>query len=693
MGKNSRRILTTCVYCGTGCNLYLHVENDRIIGTTPCESHPVSQGKLCIKGWKTHEFIQHPERLKKPLIKKDGKFVEVSWEEALDFVAAKFKEVKEKYGSKALGCLSSAKCTNEENYLMQKFARAVLNTNNVDHCARLCHASTVAGLAAAFGSGAMTNSINEILDAKVILVTGSNTTEQHPIIGGKILQAKEKGAKLIVVDPREIQLAKFADVHLRQMSGTDVLWLNSFMHVIFEEGLEDKEFIKNNLEPEDFEAMKKVVTSNKYSPEKTEKLTAIPAEDLRRAAVMFATNKPGSLIYSMGITQHIQGTDNVKSCGNLQMILGNIGVYGGGVNPLRGQQNVQGACDVGALANVFSGYQPVVDPAAREKMAKAWGIKVEDMDDKVGYTVIEMIHAAGEEKIKALYIMGENPMVSDPDLNSVKECLEKPFLVVQDIFMTPTTELADVILPAASFAEKDGTFTSTQRTVSKIRKAIEPVGDSKPDYWIIGQIAERMGYKNCTYSHPREILNEINMVTPAYGGITWDRIDSAEFPFGIAWPCPNTEHKGTQFLHKDGKFTRGKGKCHACEYVPPAEEPDEEYPFRLTTGRVGPHWHTGSMTRRSITLEREVSSAYIELNPEDAWKIGVRKNQMVRVKSRRGEISVRAEISTIVPPGVVFIPWHFAEAPANNLTIAALDPIAKIPELKVCAVKIEVNKQ
>jgi len=692
MATKVKRVLTTCVYCGTGCNLYLHVENGKIVGATPCESHPVSQGKLCIKGWKIHEFIQRPDRLTKPLIKKDGKFVEASWDEALDLVATKFKETKEKYGSKALGCLSSAKCTNEENYVMQKFARAVLNTNSVDHCARLCHASTVAGLAASFGSGAMTNSIEELLDSKVILVTGSNTTEQHPIIGGKILKAKEKGAKIIVVDPREIHLAKFADVHLRQLSGTDVPWLNSFMYVIFEEGLEDKEFIKNHLEPEAFEEMKKVVTNEKYSPENTEKLTSIPAKDLRKAAIMFAKNKPGSVVYSMGITQHIQGTDNVKSCANLQMILGNMGVYGGGVNPLRGQQNVQGACDLGALSNVFSGYQKVVDPAAREKMAKAWGIKFEDMDDQVGYTVVEMIHAAGDEKVKALYIMGENPMVSDPDINHVKVCLEKPFLVVQDIFMTPTAELADVVLPAASFAEKDGAYTSTQRTVSKIRKAIEPVGDSKPDYWIIGQIAERMGYKGCTYSHPKEILDEINQLTPIYGGITWDRIDSAEFPFGIAWPCPNTSHGGTMFLHKDGNFSRGKGNCHPCEYIPPAEEPDEEYPFRMTTGRVLFHWHTGSMTRRSPTLDREVRAAYIEINPADANKLGIRKNQMVKVSSRRGEIVVRAEVSDIVPPGVVFIPWHFKEAPANKLTIAALDPVAKIPDLKVCAVKIEKVK-
>jgi formate dehydrogenase alpha subunit len=516
--RTNQRVLTTSVYCGVGCNYSLHVENDKIIGVTPVESHPVSQGKLCIKGWKTHEFIQHPERLRTPLIKKNGKLVKASWDEALDLVAQKFKEIKQEFGPGALSCFASAKCTNEENYVMQKFARAVLKTNNVDHCARLCHASTVTGLAAAFGSGAMTNSINELLDAKAILITGSNTSEQHPIIGGKIMQAKEKGAKLIVVDPRETQLAKLADIHLRQVSGTDVLWINSFMHVIFEEGLEDKNFINNCLEPEAFEEMKKLVTSEKYSPEQTEKLTSIPSDSLRKAAIMFANNKPGSVVYSMGITQHIQGVDNVKSIGNLQMILGNLGVYAGGVNPLRGQQNVQGACDVGALANVFSGYQPVIDPITREKMAKAWNISAKEMDDKVGLTIVEAVQAAGAGKIKGLYIMGENPMVSDPDINHVKECLEKPFLVVQDIFMTPTAELADVVLPAASFAEKDGTFTSTQRTVSKIRKAIEPVGDSKPDYWIIGQIAERMGYKDLLYSHPKQILDEINSVTPSYAG-------------------------------------------------------------------------------------------------------------------------------------------------------------------------------
>ena len=684
-----RRVLTTCPYCGTGCNMYLIVEDGEVVGVAPCESHPVSEGRLCIKGWKAHEFIHSPDRLTRPLIKRHGRFVEASWDEALDLVAEKFLEIFDHYGPRALGFFSSARCTNEENYVMQKLARAAFKTNNIDHCARLCHASTVAGLVAAFGSGAMTNSINELLDAGAILVTGSNTTEQHPIIGGKILRARERGAKLIVVDPREIQLAKLADIHLRPLPGTDVAWLNSFIHVILEEGLEDKGFIRNHLESEAFEEMKKVVMSDRYSPENTEKITSIPANDLRRAAILFASNRPGSLVYSMGITQHVQGTDNVKSVANLQMILGNVGFHATGVNPLRGQHNVQGACDMGALSSWYPGYQPVTDPAVRRKMADAWGIKVEEMDDRVGLTIVEMVEAAGEGRIKGLYIVGENPMVSDPDINHTEKCLEKPFLVVQDLFMTPTTELADVVLPAASFAEKDGTYTSTQRTVSRIRRAIEPPGESNPDHWIMGQIAERVGYKGCSYPSPKEILDEINNVAPIYAGITWERIGSEDFPFGISWPCPDVDHPGTTFLHGGGNFSRGKGRCHVCEYVPPPEKPDGEYPFRLTTGRIAFHYHTGTMTRRSPTLDREVRSGYIEINPEDAERLGIRHNRMVKVSSRRGEITVRAEVSDMVPPGVVFVPWHFEEAAANKLTIAALDPVAKIPSLKVCAAKLE----
>ena len=669
--------------------MYLIVEDDEVIGVAPCESHPVSEGRLCIKGWKAHEFIHRPDRLTKPLIKSGGRFEEASWDEALDLVADRFIEIVDRYGPRALGFFSSARCTNEENYVMQKLARAVFKSNNIDHCARLCHASTVAGLMAAFGSGAMTNSINELLDAKSILVTGSNTTEQHPIIGGKILRARERGAKLIVADPREIQLAKHADVHLRPLPGTDVAWLNSFIQVILKEGLEDKKFIRDHLESEAFEEMKKAVTSRRYSPENTEKITSIPAHDLRRAAILFASNRPGSIVYSMGITQHVQGTDNVKSIANLQMILGNVGFIATGVNPLRGQNNVQGACDMGALPSWFPGYQHVTDPAMRQKMAEAWGVQAEEMDDRIGLTIVEMVKAAGEGEIRGLYIVGENPLVSEPNLNLTRECLEKPFLVVQDIFMTPTTELADVVLPAASFAEKEGTYTSTQRTVSRIRRAIEPIGESKPDDWIIGQIAERIGYKDCSYSSPKEILEEINRFVPIYAGITWERIDSEEFPFGISWPCPAEDHRGTDILHGGGNFSRGKGRCHVCEFVPPPEEPDREYPLRLTTGRIAFHYHTGTMTRRSPTLDREVRSAYVEINPEDAKELGIRHNRFVKVISRRGEITVRAEVSNIVSRGTVFIPWHFKEAAANKLTIDVLDPVSKIPSLKVCAVKLE----
>jgi len=684
-----RKILTTCPYCGTGCNMYLIVEGGEVIGVVPCESHPVSEGKLCIKGWKAHEFIHSPDRLTKPLIKRGGRFVEASWDEALDLVAERFTDIVDRHGPRALGFFSSARCTNEENYVMQKLARAAFKSNNIDHCARLCHASTVAGLMAAFGSGAMTNSINELLDAKSILVTGSNTTEQHPIIGGKILHARKRGAKLIVIDPREIQLAKHADVHLRPLPGTDVAWLNSFIHVILEEGLEDEKFIQDHLESESFQEMKKIVMSPRYSPENTEKVTSIPAHDLRRAAILFASNRPGSVVYSMGITQHVQGTDNVKSVANLQMIIGNVGFYATGVNPLRGQNNVQGACDMGALPSWFPGYQPVTDSSIQRKMAKAWGVRAEEMDSMVGLTIVEMVKAAGSGDIKGLYIIGENPMVSDPNLNSTEESLKEPFLVVQDIFMTPTAELADVVLPAASFAEKEGTYTSTQRTVSRVRRAIEPLGDSKPDDWIIGQIAERAWYEGCSYSSPAEILDEINRLVPIYAGITWKRIDSAEFPFGISWPCPTEEHPGTDYLHGGGNFSRGKGKCHVCEYVKPPEEPDTEYPFRLTTGRIAFHYHTGTMTRRSPTLDREVRSAYIEINPADASELGIRHNGVVKVRSRRGEITVRAEVSETVPRGVVFIPWHFKEAAANKLTNDTLDPDSKIPGFKVCAVKIE----
>ncbi|MBS7632816.1 formate dehydrogenase subunit alpha [Candidatus Bathyarchaeota archaeon] len=672
-----KKIRTTCPYCGTGCTLYLKVRDGKVVGVLPDEKGP-GQGRLCIKGWSAHEFIHHPNRLTKPLIRdKNGEFKETDWNTALALIAEKLSKIKKEFGPDAIGVFGSAKATNEENFLIMKFARAVIGTNNVDHCARLCHASTVVGLAGVFGSGAMTNSIDELENAEAIFVIGSNTTEQHPLIGTRILRAVRKGAKLIVADPRFIDLAHFATIYMSQKPGTDVALINGMMNVIISEKLHDEEFVKTRTE--NFEAMKNVV--EKYTPEYVEKITTIPAEKIREAARLYAKAEKAAIVYSMGITQHTTGVDNVVSTANLAMLTGNLGKESVGVNPLRGQNNVQGACDVGALPNVFSGYQRVDMDDLRKKFEDAWGVK---LPPKPGLTIVEMINAAGD-KIKAIYMMGENPMISDPDINHVKEQLEKlDFLVCQDIFLSETAQLADVVLPAASYAEKDGTYTSTERRVQRIRKAVDPPGEAKADWEIIQDVAKRMGYNGMNYASPKEIMDEIAKLTPSYGGIQYDRIEET----GLQWPCPNREHPGSKFLHKD-KFTRGLGLFTAVEFVPPAEQPDEEYPFILTTGRLLYQFHTGTMTRRSPTLETQAPEGFVELNPKDAQRLGIKDSDKVKVKSRRGEITIKAKVIERVQPSIVFIPFHFAETAANKLTIAALDPKAKIPELKVCAVRLE----
>jgi len=676
------KILTTCVYCGTGCNLYLKVREGKVVGVLPSKGG-AGQGKLCIKGWSAHEFVHHPERLTKPLIReeKDSEFKETNWENALESVAHNLSKIRQKEGSQALGFFSSAKCSNEENYLMQKFARAVIKTNNIDHCARLCHASTVAGLASTFGSGAMTNSIDEIEDAEVIVVIGSNTTEQHPLIGRRILRAvREKGARLIIADPRRIDLTGFASLHLQLRPGTNIALLNGMIQVILKENLHNHEFIQQRTEG--FESLREMV--DHYPPDKVEKVTGIPAEKIREAALLYAKAKRASIIYCMGITQHTSGTHNVIAATNLAMVTGNVGKPSSGVNPLRGQNNVQGACDMGALPNVFSGYQKVSDTQARKKMESAWGVS--GLKDQPGLTLTEMIESAYENNLKALYIMGENPLVSEPDINHVRDALQKvEFLVVQDIFLSETAKLAHVVLPAVSFAEKDGTFTSTDRTVQRIHKAVEPIGESREDWKIIGEISKIMGHHGLTYNSPEEIMDEIAKVTPSYGGITYERLEKS----GIPWPCPTKDHPGTPYLHKD-QFARGKGLFFPVEYTPPAEQPDENYPFILTTGRVLFHFHTGTMTRRSPTLTTQISEGYVEINPDDAMKLGVNQGELVTISSRRGQITTKVLITEIISPGTVFIPFHFAESAANTLTNGrALDPIAKIPELKVSAVQIK----
>jgi len=674
-----KRILTTCEFCGCGCNFYLGVENERVTAIHPSPSHHVSQGRLCIKGWQGHEYIHSKERLKTPLIKQGNGFREASWDEAYELIISKFNQIKKQSGSDSIAVLASAKCTNEENYLLQKFARTVIGTNNVDHCARLCHASTVAGLATTFGSGAMTNSINEISDAEVIFVIGSNTTEQHPLIASKIIKAVKKGAKLIVADPREIQLAKIADLYMCHRPGSDVALMNGMMNYIIAEGLADEEFIKTRTEG--FEEFKNAVAD--CTPQQASQMSGVPIDDIKRAAKTYAASKKSTIIYSMGITQHTTGVDNVMSCSNLAMLTGNIGKQSTGVNPLRGQNNVQGACDMGALPAVFSGYQAVGVDANRQKFEDAWEVK---LPGKGGLTATEMMEHAASGSLKAIYIMGENPMISDPDINHTEKALKTlDFLVVQDIFLTETAKLAHVVLPGVSFAEKDGTFTSTERMVQRVRKAINPIGNSKPDWQIIVELSNKCGYK-LNYASPREIMQEIARLTPSYAGISYERLENG----GLCWPCPAPDHPGTPVLHKD-KFTRagGLGKFMPIKYKLPAELPDSEYPFVLTTGRIGFHYHTGTMTRKAWALDREIPTGYVEINKNDADRLSIGNNQMIKVSSRRGEISIKSRVVKTIKEGVVFIPFHFAEAAANKLTAANLDPVAKIPEYKVCAVKLE----
>jgi formate dehydrogenase alpha subunit len=536
----------------------------------------------------------------------------------------------------------------------------------------------------------MTNSIPEFEEyTDCFLVTGSNTSEAHPLIFTRVIRAQKRGAKIIVVDPRDIQIAKIADIHLRQRPGTDVAWINGMLHVIIKEGLYDQEFVQERTEG--FEELKAAVAD--YTPERVEQIAGIPAAELAEAARVYARAERAAILYAMGITQHTTGVDNVVSCANLAMLTGNVGKPGTGVNPLRGQNNVQGACDLGGLPNVYTGYQAVTNDGVRRKFEDAWGYAP---PLRVGLTVTEMMDAAHAGAMRALYIMGENPMVSDPDLNHVRVALEHcEFLVVQDIFPTETAQLADVVLPGTTFVEKDGTFTGTDRRIQLVRQAIPPVGDSRADWAIIADLAQRMTgsrfpvpdsrFAGWQYNSPAQIMDEIAALTPIYGGVSYGRLERDGF---VQWPVPTADHPGTSYLHKD-KFSRGLGHFVAVPFKEPAEAPDDEYPLILTTGRIMFHYHTGSMTRRSEKLDREVPEGYVEISPEDAGRLGLNKSEPVRVISRRGEIEIKAWITRRVSPGTVFIPFHFAEAAANVLTNPAVDPVAKIPEYKVAAVRVE----
>ena len=538
----------------------------------------------------------------------------------------------------------------------------------------------MAGLATVFGSGAMTNSIPEIENNDVIFVIGSNTTETHPIIGLRMKKAVRKGAKIIIADPRKINLVRFSSIWMQHKPGTDVALLNAIMHVILKEKLIDKDFISEWTEG--FEDFRK--TLDDYSPEKAEKITGVPKGDIIKTARLYGKAKRPAIYYTMGITQHSHGTQNVFAIANLALMTGNLGKESTGVNPLRGQNNVQGSTDMGCIPNQYPGYQRVDINTIKDKFESAWGIK---LSDKPGLTATEMTPAAQHGNLKALYIMGENPVMSDPDINhTIKALNNLDFLVVQDIFMTETAELADVVLPAACFAEKDGTFTNTERRLQRVRKAVTPPGDAKEDSSIIIELSRRMGYE-MEYNFIEEVLQEIGKVWPAVAGITYGRIES----WGLQWPCPTLNHPGTPYLFKGG-FPRGKAAFTPVQYRRSKELPDREYPFLLTTGRQLFQYHTGSMTRRVVELNKVAPEAYVEINPKDVKRLGIRNGDMLKVSSRRGSINVKALASERPSEGVVFIPFHYKEAAANILTNPELDPICKIPELKVCAVKVEAIK-
>jgi formate dehydrogenase (NADP+) alpha subunit len=674
--KDIKEVDTICPYCGTGCGITLHIKNNEIIRVTS-RSDSWNQGLLCVKGRFGYQFVNSADRLKKPLIREESGFREASWDEALDYVAASLAQIKNRYGSDAIAGLASAKCTNEENFLFQKFIRAAIGTNNVDHCARLCHAPTVSALAYIFGSGAMTNSVSEIRNAEVIFIIGSNTKESHPVIANHMIKAYRNGAKIIMADPRKAPMSRYAEVFLQHKPGTDVALLNGIAHVIVREKLYDSTFIDEKTSG--FEEFTQML--DKYTPEYVESITGVHADDIVMASRLYGSSRRAGIFYAMGITQHTTGYDNVCAIANLALLTGNIGKPSSGINPLRGQNNVQGASDAACLPNVFPGYQPVDDPVAKIIFENAWDTA---LSGKPGLTATEMIHAAVENKLRAIYIMGENPVISDPNSKHTIKALKKlDLLVVQDIFMTETALLAHVVLPSACFAEKDGTFTNTDRHVQRIRKAVNLPGEARYDWQIISDLSSRLGCR-MEYGNVEDIWNEYSRLWPAISGITYDRISRER----LAWPCPSEDHPGTRTLYENG-FQKGKAPFSMPRFIPPAEKTDSEYDFILTTGRNLYQYHTGSMTRRIPAIEAHAGQAYVEINPADAGRLGISAGEMITISSRRGSILISARITGSIDAGVLFIPMHYREAAANILTTDALDPRAKIPEFKVCAVKVE----
>jgi formate dehydrogenase alpha subunit len=685
---------TTCPYCGVGCQMNLHVKDNLIYRVSaPFDAAP-NHGMLCVKGRFGTDYVRHPGRVKTPLIRANREagrsappvWRQASWDEALDFVADELVRIAQSHGGNAIAAYASAKATNEDNYVFQKMWRALFHTNNVDHCARLCHAGSVTGLQLSIGSSAMSNSIAEMEHLEAFIITGSNTTETHPVISNFLKRAvRVNGAKLIVIDPRRIEMADFATLYLQQKPGTDVAVFQAMAHVVVKEQLYDPDFIASRTEGfEDY-----IESLEAFTPEWAEEVSGVPAQDIRQAARIYASASRAAIYWGMGISQSTHGTDNTLSLVNLAMMCGHVGREGTGLNPLRGQNNVQGCSDSGGLPNVFTAYQPVGNEIIRAKFEGYWGAK---LNPAPGLTATEMVDAALAQAVRAIFVMGENPMMSEPNQNHARHALEKlELLVCQDIFINETGEMADVILPATSFAEKDGTFTNSDRRVQRCRAAVPPVGESRADWEILCDLARRVESRlgarlshGFQYHHPEEIWEEMRAVTPDFGGITYARLEREG---GVHWPCPSADHPGTPYLFAE-EFPRGRGKFWEIPFATQSEQPDAEYPLNMSTGRVLYHWSGSTMTGRSA-LEEIFPEAVCEISPEDAENLGVGLGDWVMIRSRRGSIKMRALVTGRSPRGTVFVPFHFAEAAANALTIETIDARAKIPDYKNTAVRVE----
>ncbi len=689
-----RKVDSGCPYCGVGCQMTYHVKNDKIIYIEGRDG-PANHGRLCVKGRYGFDYVHHPHRLTKPLIRRDDVpksadfsmdpndinkvFREATWEEALDRAAQGFKKIRDEQGPQALAGFGSAKGSNEEAYLFQKLIRTGFGTNNVDHCTRLCHASSVVALLECLGSGAVSNPVSDVEKAEVIIVIGSNPTVNHPVGATWMKNAVRRGTKLILMDPRTTELSRLATHHLAFKPGSDVPMLNAIMHVIIEENLIDARFIAERTEG--FDAMKAHLKS--YSPEVMAPICGIPAETLRQVARLYATSQASMILWGMGVSQHVHGTDNARCLIAMALMTGQIGRPGTGLHPLRGQNNVQGASDMGLIPMVFPDYQPVSDAQAQAHFETLWQTK---LDDKPGLTVVEIMQAIHAGTVTGLYVEGENPAMSDPDVNHARQSLaELQHLVVQDIFLTETAYLADVVLPASAYSEKTGTFTNTDRLVQMGRQVVPPPGEAKQDLWIIQQIANRMGL-NWDYQGPADVFEEIRKAVPTMAGMTWERLERES---AIVYPCEHEGDPGEAVIFtKTFPRDNGLGKFVPADIVPPAERPDDAYPYVLITGRMLEHWHTGSMTRRANVLDALEPEAVATLNPVSLEKIGVQAGDIITLSTRRGQISVIARSDDAVPEGAVFMAFCFYEAAVNELSNAALDPAAKIPEFKYCALKV-----